>query len=200
MDKLKEMFKGKKKTENLLVLLVLLIIVVIAINYIWNSGEKSENDNKKIENQNNEIKQVSMQSDKDKTEEKLENILSKISGVGKVRVMITYRVSSSITPVYDETSKISNTTENDDSGGTRTITQTENDRQIVYKENSDGSKEPITKNTESPKMEGAIIVAEGAENAEIKTNIIEAVEAATGLATHKIQVFKMEVWNENNVH
>lgn len=193
MDKLKEMFKGKKKTENLLVLLVLLIIVVIAINYIWNSGEKTENDNKKLENENNDIKQVSTQSDKDKAEEKLENILSKISGVGKVRVMITYRVSSSITPVYDETSKISNTIENDDSGGTRTITQTENDKQIVYKENSDGSKEPITKNTESPKMEGAIIVAEGAENAEIKTNIIEAVEAATGLATHKIQVFKMEV-------
>lgn len=192
MNKLKEMFKGKKKTENLLVLLVLLIIVVIAINYIWNSDEKKGN-NVKQESQSNEIKQVSTENIKDKTEEKLENILSKISGVGKVRVMITYSVSSSVTPVYDETSKISNTTENDDSGGTRTITQTENGKQIVYKENSDGSKEPITKNTESPKMEGAIIVAEGAENIEVKTNIIEAVEAATGLATHKIQVFKMEV-------
>ena len=192
MNKLKEMFKGKKKTENLLVLLVLLIIVVIAINYIWNSDGKKEN-NVKQESQSNEIKQVSTENIKDKTEEKLENILSKISGVGKVRVMITYSVSSSVTPVYDETSKISNTTENDDSGGTRTITQTENGKQIVYKENSDGSKEPITKNTESPKMEGAIIVAEGAENIEVKTNIIEAVEAATGLATHKIQVFKMEV-------
>lgn len=192
MNKLKEMFKGKKKTENLLVLLVLLIIVVIAINYIWNSDEKKGNNVKK-ESQSNEIKQVSTENIKDKTEEKLENILSKISGVGKVRVMITYSVSSSVTPVYDETSKVSNTTENDDSGGTRTITQTENGKQIVYKENSDGSKEPITKNTESPKMEGAIIVAEGAENIDVKTNIIEAVEAATGLATHKIQVFKMEV-------
>ena len=192
MNKLNEMFKGKKKTENLLVLLVLLIIVVIAINYIWNSDEIKEN-NVKQESQSNEIKQVSTENIKDKTEEKLENILSKISGVGKVRVMITYSVSSSVTPVYDETSKISNTTENDDSGGTRTITQTENGKQIVYKENSDGSKEPITKNTESPKMEGAIIVAEGAENIDVKTNIIEAVEAATGLATHKIQVFKMEV-------
>lgn len=192
MNKLKEMFKGKKKTENLLVLLVLLIIVVIAINYIWNSDGKKEN-NVKQESKSNEIKQVSTENIKDKTEEKLENILSKISGVGKVRVMITYSVSSSVTPVYDETSKVSNTTENDDSGGTRTITQTENGKQIVYKENSDGSKEPITKNTESPKMEGAIIVAEGAENIDVKTNIIEAVEAATGLATHKIQVFKMEV-------
>lgn len=64
-------------------------------------------------------------------------------------------------------------------------------KQIVYKENADGSKEPITKSIESPQIEGAIIVASGGGNAEIKTNIIEAVEAATGLATHKIQVFEM---------
>lgn len=190
-DKLKNMFKGKKKTENIIVLIVILIITAVAINYIWkDSGDNNVKETKKIET--NAV-QVSAEVSQNEIETKLEDILSHISGVGKVRVMITYRVSSSITPVYDETSKISNTIENDESGGTRTITQTENDKQIVYKENSDGSKEPITKNTESPKMEGAIIVAEGAENAEIKTNIIEAVEAATGLATHKIQVFKMEV-------
>ena len=42
----------------------------------------------------------------------------------------------------------------------------------------------------SPKIEGAIIIAEGAGDSNVKTNIIQAVEAATGLATHKIQVFK----------
>ena len=43
-----------------------------------------------------------------------------------------------------------------------------------------------------PKIEGAIVIAEGGENAMIKTNIVQAVSAVTGLATHKIQVFKME--------
>lgn len=42
-----------------------------------------------------------------------------------------------------------------------------------------------------PKIEGAIIIAEGGGNAVTKTNIIQAVSAVTGLATHKIQVFKM---------
>jgi len=42
-----------------------------------------------------------------------------------------------------------------------------------------------------PKMEGAIITAEGAGNANIKTNIIQAVSAATGLGTYRIQVFEM---------
>lgn len=121
-EKLKEMFKGKRKTENLVVLLVLLIVVVIAINYIW----KDESENEITENESNYIKEVSVSTEnKDETETKLEEILSTINGVGKVKVMLTYKVSSSITPVYDETSKVSNTTENDDSGGTRTILQTE---------------------------------------------------------------------------
>lgn len=55
-----------------------------------------------------------------------------------------------------------------------------------------GNKEPVTKSIISPKIEGAIITAEGAGSTNIKANIIQAVEAATGLATHKIQVFKME--------
>ena len=42
-----------------------------------------------------------------------------------------------------------------------------------------------------PKIEGAIITAKGANNADTKANIIQAVEAVTGLATHKIQVFEM---------
>ena len=49
-----------------------------------------------------------------------------------------------------------------------------------------------TKKKVSPKIEGAIITAEGAGNSNIKTSIIQAVEAATGLATHKIQVFEKE--------
>jgi stage III sporulation protein AG len=42
-----------------------------------------------------------------------------------------------------------------------------------------------------PTIEGAIITAEGANDANIKSSIVQAVEAVTGLATHKIQVFEM---------
>ena len=42
-----------------------------------------------------------------------------------------------------------------------------------------------------PTVEGAIITAQGVSDATVKTNIISAVEAVTGIATHKIQVFEM---------
>ena len=109
-----------------------------------------------------------------------------------MKVLITYSQSSSIEPIYDENSKMSNTVENDKSGGTRSISSIDNQRQIIYKENSDGSKEPMTKSIINPQVSGAIIVATGADDSKVKTNIISAVEAVTGLATHKIQVFRME--------
>lgn len=43
-----------------------------------------------------------------------------------------------------------------------------------------------------PKIEGAILVLKGNLNTEFKTNIIYAIEAVTGLLTHKIQIFEMK--------
>ena len=72
-------------------------------------------------------------------------------------------------------------------GGTRTIETSGENREIIV----DSDNNPITEKVIMPKIEGAIIIAQGGENATIKANIIQAVSAVTGLATHKIQVFKM---------
>ena len=58
-------------------------------------------------------------------------------------------------------------------GGTRTIETSDENREIIV----DSENNPITEKVIMPKIEGA--------------NIIQAVSAVTGLATHKIQVFKM---------
>ena len=120
----------------------------------------------------------------------LESILSKINGVGKVKVMVTYSETSKVVPVYNEESTEENTEETDSEGGTRKVTQTDNRKEVIYEE-SNGNKTLITQSVVSPKIEGAIITAEGANDANTKTNIIQAVSAVTGLATHKIQVFEM---------
>lgn len=196
-DTIKKMFSkndgnNKKKVENILVFVVILIVTIVAINYIWNGEEKQKESNTVPEaEERNDVTQVAAEVKADDNEQKLANILSNIQGVGKVKVMLTYSETSTYVPVYNENSKESNTTETDSSGGSRTISETDTQKEIIYKEDGSGSKEPVTQSIISPKIEGAIITAEGADNAEVKTNIIQAVEAATGLATHKIQVFKM---------
>ena len=192
-DKLKNMFKGKKKTENLVVLIIILIVTVVAINYIWSDKKDTDgSSNKDSVKKSTEIVQVNSDISQDDLEIKLENILKKISGVGNVKVMLTYSESSILKPIYNEDSSVSNTNETDSSGGTRTVTETDSKKEVVYKDNNDGSKEPLTQSISSPKIEGAIVVAVGAEDVNVKASIVQAVEAATGLATHKIQVFKME--------
>lgn len=43
-----------------------------------------------------------------------------------------------------------------------------------------------------PTIEGAVITAQGAKSATVKSDIVNAVKSATGLSIDKIQVFEME--------
>lgn len=195
MNKLKNIFspkEGKKKIENIVVFIIILIITIVAINYIWSGKKESSNSVPEAEHRN-DVVQVSNIEKEDETEVKLKRILSNIEGVGKVDVMITYSQTSRKVPIYNENTKGSNTTETDSSGGSRTISEEDSQKEVIYKEDGSGKKEPVTESIISPKMEGAIITAEGAGEARVKANIVQAVEAATGLATHKIQVFKMGI-------
>ena len=186
---------NKKKVENLVSFLIILIITVIIINVIWkedsNESEKEDtfsDKNKKLasayEIENDDS------SDVNSIEKNLEDILTKINGVGKVKVMITYSKTAQTIPIYNTDSSEKNTEESDKQGGTRKVIETDTKTEIIYKEEN-GKKIPITQSIISPILEGAIVTAQGAKNVTVKTNIIQAVEAVTGLATHKIQVFEM---------
>lgn len=72
----------------------------------------------------------------------------------------------------------------------RTIEQKDNNKEVAYTEEN-GEKQAITQKVIMPQIEGAVILAEGANNVEVKNNIIQAVEAVTGLSVHKIQVFQL---------
>lgn len=182
---------NKKKIENLVFFVVILIITIVIINYVWNGNKKSDKAITNTAGRQLANTNTTQTEESNNLEERLENILGKIQGVGTVKVFINYSESSQTVAMYNENSKTSTTEETDTSGGTRKVEQTDSDKEIVYQEEN-GKKTPIVQKTLQPKIEGAIITAKGASNVNVKTNIIQAVEAATGLATHKIQVFEME--------
>lgn len=192
----KEEGNNKKKIENLVFFVVVLIITIVVINVIWNDKNTSKDtkevdNNKKLATVNQVQNQTEQVSQEQTLSQKLESILSKIQGVGDVNVFINYSESSEVVAMYNENSKSSTTEETDTSGGVRKIQETDSQKDVIFQEN-DGVKTPMTKKVVEPKIEGAIITAKGASNIDVKTNIIQAVEAATGLATHKIQVFEMQ--------
>ena len=184
LKKLKNMFKDEnKRTENLVFFLIVLVITLILINRIM---VEDENTPTKENTTGRELVQTTTNK-QDDLETRLEDILSKISGVGNVEVLITYSESSSISPLYNETSSVSISEEGVEAGNTKTTETNESQREILV----DSASNPIIEKSINPKIEGAIITAQGAGNSKVKADIVSAVEAATGLATHKIQVFSM---------
>lgn len=178
---------NKKSIENLVVFAILLVIIIVAINYIWKGDNKKDkvNNSNKILADTNIIEENTI-SDNNNLEQRLESILSSINGVGEVEVLITYSQTSSINPVYNEDYDESTTEEEDTSGGKRTISTSSNKREVVSSNN-----EIITQSITNPQIQGAVVIAKGAGDVNVKSNIIQAVEAATGLSTYKIQVFEM---------
>lgn len=87
LEKFKKIFKNKdKKVENLVFLLVILIITLICINYIMKDDVKT--------NEKEKYKDAVLASSTEivgtDLENRIENILSKIEGVGKSSVLLTY--------------------------------------------------------------------------------------------------------------
>ena len=113
--------ENKKSIENLVVFLILLIITVIAINTIWKKDEKQEDKSPSYKVFAEETKQESniLEETEYDLEKRLEDILYKMTGVGKVKVLVTYSQTSSIIPMYSETESTSLTEETDSGGGTR---------------------------------------------------------------------------------
>lgn len=179
---------NKKNIENLVVFLILLIITVIAINMIWSKDkdqpEEEEASYKVLASENSNIKENTEYD----LQTELEDILSKMDGIGKIDVLITYSQTSTVVPMYSKTESSTVTEETDSGGGTRKQESSNLNKEVI----TDGDNKAITQTVILPKVEGAIVIAEGGGNATIKANIIQAVSAVTGLATYKVQVFEMQ--------
>ena len=173
---------NKKKIENLVFAIIVLLVTLYAINNIF-KGKEKQNVSNNIRTQ--EAEEKTKQRD---VEKELEEILGKIKGVDDVKVLITYSETEKIVPIYNESSSQSSTKEKDTEGGERNTETYDSTKEVV----SNSNQEIITEKIVYPKMEGAIIIAKGAKNTAVKESITQAVEAATGLAVHKIQVFEMK--------
>lgn len=169
-EKLKEFIQkndknGKKKLENIVVLVLILIVTVFIIDSIWKE-DKSDSSKKDNTNSGGKVLADLMRGEEEEKvnntyslEENLCKILGTIKGVGKVNVFINYSQSTSSVPIYDETTTTSSTSETDSSGGVRNVTETQTQKDVIFKEEGNDKHVAIEK-TIMPKIEGAIITAE----------------------------------------
>lgn len=172
--------KKLSKEQLLMAALAGILLLVIAIPLPQESKEKTDGPEKEA------IEPVNAEKT---TQQQLQEILQKISGVGKVEVLIIYEDAGKRVVEKDDVSSEELISETDSNGGTRTTTATQKDKKTVYT----GEDAPYVVQELSPKVQGVLVVAQGAGNVTVKKQISETIQALFGLEAHKISIMKMEV-------
>ena len=111
--------------------------------------------------------------------EELEDILSQISGVGKVKVFLTEATGAETVYQTDEDRNISNGSE-----------QIRVDTVIIT--NGNREEQGLVRTVTPPVYLGAIIVCQGGDRPTVKLSIVDAVSNVTGLSSERISVLKMK--------
>jgi stage III sporulation protein AG len=199
-DKVKKEIKkilAQKQLRNLIAVCIALGFILIAMNVLL-PNSKSLSSNKlsttttqeKVDNTaTTEETDAKNYEENQKTD--LTNILKKMNGVGDVEVMISFENEEQKVPAYDKNTQKSTTEETDNQGGTRVNNQNTDGSTIVMT-TSDGKNEPFILTTYKPKINGVIILAEGATNSKIKYEIEQAVSKLYNLSLDKVNVYSMK--------
>lgn len=207
-ERIKDFFpketEGKKKkitwedigfTRLLVIVLAGLALLVLSLPTGGSSGKKGnqekaqENGVQKVSSQ--DAAWIAMSEYAQRQEKKTEEILSQVEGVGKVDVMLTIAATEEKITLQNETVSEENTEETDHSGGSRIHSNNSLQKDNVLVEGEEGDV-PYVVQVQSPVIEGVVVVAEGAGDGNINTEIIEAVEALFPIEPHKIKVMRMD--------
>ena len=168
-----------KKKESLVILFIVgLLLLVIALPTKKESGETADSNIQTKES----IKTDDEEDYCESLERRLEEILSCIEGVGKVKVMITLKDTGKSVVEKDVTSE--ETSRNEEKSSSRK-------EETVYGEEGN-STSPYVVNTYRPKIQGVLVVAQGVKDPVIQQEIMEGVMALFEVESHKINIINME--------
>ena len=125
-------------------------------------------------------------------ENKLEKTLAYVEDVGKIKVMITISTSEKEVVEKDRTINRSNTVETDSEGGTRNVSNQESAETTLYTVDGQGNQIPYVTQVYEPEIVGVMVVAQGAGQKNVNSDISEAIQALFGIEAHKIKIAKMK--------
>jgi len=111
--------------------------------------------------------------------EELEAILGQISGVGKVKVLLTEAAGAETVYQTDE--------DRSDSGDSKSIRV-----ETVIITDSNREEQGLIRTVTPPVYLGAIIVCQGGDRPAVKLAVVQAVSSVTGISSERISVLKMK--------
>jgi stage III sporulation protein AG len=191
---LDKFFKGntKKLVINFLIILLVGVLLILIGNITSNlTSKKTQKDDKTVEVTTNSTTADSTANYEEKIKKELVDTLSQMAGVGKVSVMIYFDGGSQSLPAVNINDTSKKTDEKDTQGGTRVTTESTKNQSIVIITEGNNNRPFIVKQL-NPSIGGVIVVAEGAENSELKERIHNAVKTVLNLTSNKVNVVPMK--------
>ena len=175
----------EEKNKRLMVIIVVIVLLVIALGLTFlpfpKGGQKQP--------VTSSVKRVVTNQSADyatNMEQKLTNMLVKMEGVGSVSVMVTVEVNEEKILAGNTSAHTEKTEEKDQAGGTRTIDSMQQTNDVVMQNGNT----PYVVKEYAPQIRGVLILAEGANDSNIKNQITDAVSKVLNVPVHKISVEK----------
>lgn len=148
-----------------------LVVLIGAGLLLWPSGKTAGE------------KQAAQTPENRDVQGEMEDILGTISGVGQVRVMLTQE--------SDGQRQLAQDSELSYSGETAAPSDYSRRSETVLVDEGSGDQVVVTE-TRSPTYRGALVVCQGADRAEVRLAVTEAVASLTGLSADRITVAKWQ--------
>ncbi len=173
--------------ENLILIVIIGVIIILAGSYLANSNDTEDTMNeassvssldKRTVQSGHSIEGQDVVAD---IEQRLSELLSKVEGAGQVSVMVYADTGSEQVPAYNDVQD----TRNDERADGKSLEISET-RQLALA----GTDEPVILKVIIPQIKGVVVVAEGADDILIKSQLNNAVCTLLGIPEHRVQILK----------
>lgn len=173
--------RGERKKQVKLLLLALLLGVIMmsfgSCESPMTGGDKTES--------HVPAEKFTTADEEEQLEQKLQDVLSKIRGVGEVSVSVTLASGSRTEYAVNASTTVNTTNESDADGSEKNTTQSTSSDTIVFEDNDES---PVVVQESRPQVQGVLIVAEGGGDTEVCSQITAAVAALLDIPVNKITV------------
>lgn len=198
-------FNKMLRKENMIVLILVGILILVATIPVDGGAKDSKDEAKeevligdsRKEDFSMENSDVDLVQNKDEQyivslENRVEELLNNMDGVGKVEVMITLKASREYVVEKDSPVTHKSVVEADAQGGNRNTSENQTDETTIYTTDAEGNKIPYVIKINEPEIQGITVVAQGGGNPTLKSEITSVLSALFSLDAHKIMVVKMK--------
>lgn len=173
--------------ENLILIVIIGVIIILAGSYLANSNDTEDtmNEASSVSSLDKRTVQTGYSIEGQDVvadiEQRLSELLSKVEGAGQVSVMVYADTGSEQVPAYNDVQD----TRNDERADGKSLEISET-RQLALA----GTDEPVILKVIIPQIKGVVVVAEGADDILIKSQLNNAVCTLLGIPEHRVQILK----------